>query len=159
MSNRFKPVLPRLLAKIDKKMAGFTSPCWLWTGATRRDGYGLIRVKSIYRRAHRVAYEELIGPIPAEMTLDHLCRNRNCVNPDHLDVVTRGENTRRGVSHQALKTHCPQGHEYTSDNTYVSPSRPNARYCISCMRERQREHKRRKRQVREMVESAIGRED
>lgn len=82
-------------AKVDK--AATTSGCWLWTGAMNPKGYG--RYGKPTRYAHRIAYQALVGPIPEDMTLDHLCRVRNCVNPAHLEVVTRAVNTSRGRRH------------------------------------------------------------
>ncbi len=88
--------------------------CWLWYGATG-DGYGLFGVKRRLVKAHRFSYEKHRGAIPKGMVLDHLCRNRSCVNPDHLEVVTFKENVLRGIGPTAInaaKTHCPLGHEY-----------------------------------------------
>ncbi|MEU5322933.1 HNH endonuclease signature motif containing protein [Streptomyces sp. NPDC021056] len=90
--------------------------------------------------AHRYAWELLREPIPAGLVIDHLCRNRRCVNPGHLEVVTLAENTRRGFgisTFNALKTHCPQGHPYSVENTYIHP-RNSARICRACARERDR---------------------
>lgn len=70
--------------------------CWEWQHHKNTDGYGVRCVNSKYFRAHRYMYEKLVGPIPENMTLDHLCRVRHCVNPDHMEVVTTEENTRRG---------------------------------------------------------------
>jgi len=75
-----------------------TEGCWEWLSRINRDGYGAFRVNKQVRSAHRVAYELLIGPIPEELTLDHLCRNRACVNPSHLEPVSRGDNIRRGAT-------------------------------------------------------------
>ena len=89
--------------------------------------------------AHRVAYELLIGPIPAGLELDHLCRNRLCVNPAHLEPVTRQTNQHRGASVSGISvraTHCPEGHPYDADNTYVRPN--GHRVCRECARRRQR---------------------
>ncbi len=118
-------------------------PCWLWTGTIDRDGYGRVTVNQRQWRAHRYVWTQLVGDIPEGMTLDHLCRERSCVNPDHLEVVTPGENVRRGVggkvtgAKNAAKTHCYKGHEYTPENTYRQPG-TNKRQCKECRRERDR---------------------
>lgn len=109
--------------------------CWVWTASTSR-GYGYIAVGGRRNaRAHRVAYEMFVGPIPEGMQLDHLCRNPLCVNPAHLEPVTQQENILRGVSivaQNAAKTHCPQGHPYDGANLYVEKS--GGRRCLICMR-------------------------
>ena len=95
--------------------------CWEWTGCLFTAGYGAILVGGKKRSAHRISYELRVGPIPEDKELDHLCRNRACINPAHLEPVTRRENVRRGVSCIAAhmhKTHCKNGHEFTPDNTY-----------------------------------------
>lgn len=108
-----------------------TETCWLWTGKTE-DGYGRARYGS-ERLAHRVAYLLTRGAIPEGATLDHLCRVRNCVNPDHLEPVTRQENTRRGAGKgMALyvsATTCRNGHELTPTNLYVHAG---VRHCRAC---------------------------
>jgi hypothetical protein len=91
--------------------------------------------------AHRFAYQMLVGPIPEGLTLDHLCRNTGCCNPEHLEAVTHRDNVLRGVSFaavNAVKTECPRGHPYDSENTYIVPS-TGGRLCRLC----QRDHKRR----------------
>lgn len=109
--------------------------CWIWNGSTRR-GYGQFSFEhTINTAAHRFAYEQLVGPIPEGLTIDHLCKNRLCVNPTHLEVVTRGENTLRGdspFSINARKTHCPKGHPLTEDNLCRSVLKIGKRSCRTC---------------------------
>jgi len=98
-----------------------TDTCWLWIAYRDELGYGKVRWAGRIQVAHRVAYELVVGPILEGLTLDHLCRNRGCVNPAHLEPVSLGENILRGNTFQAVnaaKTSCPQGHPYDSENTY-----------------------------------------
>lgn len=107
--------------------------CWEWRGA-RRLGYGLFRAAGVQVQAHRWSYERFVGPIPNGFHVDHLCRNKRCVNPDHLEAVTPRENTVRGVGPTALnaaKTHCSRGHEFTRENTYIHRG---GRHCRACRR-------------------------
>lgn len=132
MSTAPKPAAERFWRKVDK-----TAACWTWTGARQVEGYGRFMVSSTPRvlaLAHRFSYEQLRGPIADGMTLDHLCRNTSCVNPAHLEPVSREENALRG-SRNATKTHCDAGHEFTPENTYSAPSRPGVRWCRACRRE------------------------
>lgn len=110
--------------------------CWQWAGSIQAEsGYGYIRLSPTKRsRVHRVAYESIVGPIPDGLQLDHLCRNRACLNPAHLEPVTSRVNTLRGMTvtaANAAKTHCINGHEFTPANTYVNPRRGN-RSCRAC---------------------------
>lgn len=115
--------------------------CIVWTGAKNDRGYGWFHANNKMIKAHRWVYEYRKGPIPAGLVIDHLCRNPSCVNPDHLEVVTAAENTRRGnspVPKNALKTHCLRGHEYTPENTLKMPGGRNCRVCKRTWRERAR---------------------
>lgn len=114
--------------------------CWNWVGKLRADGYGIICSSKVGSRrprelrAHRVSFERHIGSIPEGLDLDHLCRNRRCVNPEHLEPVTRKENLRRGASeHSGGKTHCKHDHEFTPTNTYVTSA--GYRNCRTCRRD------------------------
>lgn len=106
--------------------------CLVWTAYRNEAGYGKFRVNGRSVRAHRYAYERLVGPIPVGLVLDHLCRNPACVNPDHLEAVTQRENIRRGVNGHAAKTTCCRGHEYTPENTRLK--RAGGRDCRACER-------------------------
>ena len=106
--------------------------CWLWNRAKNHDGYGQIRIEGIHWRAHRLSYEAFREPIPKGLEIDHLCRVRACVNPEHLEVVTHTENVARGKTgvHNKRKTHCPQGHPYSGNN--LRTSEDGWRYCRLC---------------------------
>jgi hypothetical protein len=112
------------------------SGCWLWVGATSR-GYAIRvdRNRPGTKKVHRQVYEDLVGRVPEGLDLDHLCRVRCCVNPAHLEPVTRSENVRRGAgpSLNSSKTHCPKGHPYEEANVYRYRGR---RYCRQCHREK-----------------------
>lgn len=116
-----------------------TETCWLFDRLAS-NGYGYIKADGI-SNAHRLAYELLVGPIPDGLQIDHLCRVRNCVNPDHLEPVTAWENTMRSTAASALnarKTECLRGHPFSDENTYYS--KDGRRYCRECGRIRGRAH-------------------
>lgn len=93
-----------LAARIRAKSVPSESGCWVWQGAADKDGYGRIKIAGRgAQRVHRIAHEVYVGPIPASLVIDHLCRNRRCCNPAHLDVVTQGTNVRRGVRDRRVK--------------------------------------------------------
>lgn len=124
--------MDRFFKKVNK-----TENCWLWLGAIAR-GYGVYSVKSKPVKAHRFLWEKVNGPIPYGLVLDHLCRVRSCVNPEHLRIATQRENILCGTgksAKNAIKTHCSKGHEFTSQNTFRPPGRPNTRQCKVCSRE------------------------
>lgn len=110
--------------------------CWNWTGYINRDGYGVGSLKRKSGAAHRLVFAFHKGPIPEGLTLDHLCRNRRCVNPDHLEPVSIRENLLRGDTFQArnaAKTHCIHGHPLSGNNLYIHPGR-GVRDCRICRR-------------------------
>lgn len=119
------------------------SGCWLWTGSTDPCGYGKVSIRGKIISTHVVSYTKARGPVPAALELDHLCRTPQCVNPDHLEAVTRRENVLRGLSPMARNarlTHCLRGHEFTSDSTYPPrPNRGHERRCKLCVRAASRE--------------------
>lgn len=132
------------MLSVEQRFWRFVSPepmsgCYLWMGADNQVGYGQMTINGRRVLAHRLSYEMYKGPIPDGLELDHKCRVRCCVNPDHLEPVTRRENVMRGQSptrFNAEKTHCKRGHEFTIENTKIEP--PNHRSCRTCIRERRR---------------------
>lgn len=124
----------RFWAKVKK-----TRGCWLWVASLTAGGYWRFKSGGIMRMAHRVSYEMLVGPIPRGLTLDHLCRNRRCVRPDHLEPVTMRINILRGetiTAANASKTACHHGHTLAGDNLFVR--RDGRRRCRTCERNSQR---------------------
>ena len=115
-----------LRSRINREPSG----CWRWTGTITAGGYGKLGGKL----AHRLVFESLVGPILAGFQIDHLCRRRDCVNPEHLEVVTQRENILRGIAPSAInarKTHCNKGHPFTPENTYYDAAR-RTRRCRIC---------------------------
>lgn len=131
MSRAASPIRDRILSSIEVNEAG----CWVWQKYTTPKGYG--RIGRL--RAHRVAFEVFRGTIPAGLEIDHLCRVRNCVNPDHLEPVTGRENIMRSDAPPAInarKTECDKGHPFDNQNARVRPN--GRRACRRCDRDRKR---------------------
>lgn len=138
----FDPItLPeRFWSKVDRSGA-----CWIWKGSTGGKGYGHFYVDGRKIASHRVAYTIAVGEIPEGMDIDHLCRNRRCVNPAHLEPVTHRENLLRGTGFPAensAKSHCPAGHPYAGENLAVE--RDGSRKCRTCRRQYDRRRRPRK---------------
>jgi len=111
-----------------------TGDCWLWTGGKTGGGYGTAVVNNRQATVHRAIYEWMVEPVPTELDLDHLCRVRHCVNPFHLEPVTRRENLLRGETipaKEARQTHCHRGHPFNKTNTYKRPD-GKGRDCREC---------------------------
>jgi hypothetical protein len=128
----------RFMKKVRVTPGPLETPCWIWKGKTDR-GYGRFDLDGRKQRAHIVAYRTWRGEVPPGLVLDHLCRNRACSNPAHLEPVTNRVNVLRGENHVAKRartTHCPSGHAYSAENTYRDAQ--NRRYCRACRRERAR---------------------
>lgn len=104
------------------------SPCELWTGAVSGAGYGHCAIDGRNVQVHRLSWEAFYGPIPAELEINHLCRNKRCYNPLHLEAVTHSQNE---FYKNSVITHCPRGHVYDEANTYRRPG-TGARDCRTC---------------------------
>lgn len=144
-----RPLSPSDVVRAKTRLGSSASyagePCLIWTGALDLAGYGTLMVNRKRSRPHRVAYEAAHGPIPDNFTIDHLCKNRACCNPAHLEAVSKGENTRRahtGVKRKrATRTHCKRGHDLTPDNTRRSSK--GSIICKTCQRLAKRQYKQR----------------
>lgn len=134
---RMPTALERFHAKYEIRPGPLPTPCWVWTAAKSRRGYARLQIRvGFCADAYRWGYEQLVGPIPQGAHMDHLCRNTSCVNPAHLEPVSCRTNILRGegfAAKNAVKTHCPKGHEYTAANTYLYA---RGRTCKRCVIER-----------------------
>ncbi len=122
-----------LPTQITSKFIVDPAGCWVWQKSITGGGYGYINWKRKTQKAVRIIYKMLVGPIPPGLQLDHLCRNRACVNPQHVEPVTSRENTMRGLNASAVKarqTACYKGHPFDTTNTYVRSN--GTRLCRSC---------------------------
>ena len=136
-----RPPLERFLLKFDEEP---NTGCWIWKGGKTVDGYASFARggRNGMTLGHRFAYKTFREPIPVGLEIDHLCRNRACVNPWHMELVTRLENILRSLAATTRKTHCKNGHEFTPENTYIGRTR---RSCRRCTLEAQQRYQRRKR--------------
>lgn len=136
IQNRTGPLRKTASERFWEKVVTTPDGCMIWNGGKTLGGYGRFAAETAHRggvqeMAHRWSYEDKVGPIPEGFDIDHLCRVRACVNPSHLEPVTRAENIRRAA---AIKTACPAGHPYTEDNT--SRNAEGHRKCRTCVTER-----------------------
>ena len=145
------PIRDRLLVGTEQLQNG----CWQWKGALDKSGYGHISIPGASRSnrkklAHRVSYQTFVGPIPDGNPIDHLCQNRGCINPTHLEPVSQKLNNQRSITkghsivnvHHA-KTHCPHGHAYDLLNTYFFKNKEGytLRMCRNCNRLKQQKRR------------------
>lgn len=129
--------MDRFWSKVQREQGG----CWIWIGAKNANGYGRFWYDRRVMVAHRVAYLMLVGQVPEGKDLDHLCRIRACVNPEHLEPVSRDTNLKRGIGHGS-ESHCPSGHSYSGYNLIRQGS---SRRCRICRNNQHREYMRAKR--------------
>jgi hypothetical protein len=140
------PAIARVLPKCVREDRGHATPCLIFTGCKSSVGYGVVYTGSRQHGVHRVTYEHFVGPITEGLQIDHLCRQRDCCEPTHLEPVTRRENLVRGdgfAGVNARKTHCANGHALSDENVWLR-LRENGgreRHCRICNRERQRARK------------------
>jgi HNH endonuclease len=149
-----RPLSERLMGRVQK-----TESCWLWTGTRNPKGYGRIKVNEGRKLipVHRAAYETFVGPIPDGLTIDHLCKQRNCVNPAHLEAVPFKENVLRGSGPAALnarKTHCNRGHLLIPENLC---GRSDRRECKLCQKIHQRKNNAKRSAIRRAMRTPFSR--
>jgi hypothetical protein len=132
---KLNEVKNRFLSKIEK-----IDGCWVWKGYIDKSGYGRLSINNRSEWVHRISFYIYNGFFPKDgMVVDHICRNRKCVNPEHLREATQRQNClENSISRSylnSLKTHCPKGHEYSEDNTKIKyRNNIKMRYCIECSR-------------------------
>lgn len=138
----------RFWKRVEIKDCGYITPCWVWLGAANNSGYGGFKYHGFSTTAHRFSYIKIHGEIDSSLVVDHMCRVRICVNPNHLQAVTQKQNLstaiglgEKGMVHlrelnkiRQARTHCPKGHEFTEDNTYWELRKygGKSRHCKAC---------------------------
>lgn len=131
----------RFWSKVDYSKSG-EHDCWVWLGKLNNYGYGIVFRNGKELSAHRVSYELMFGEIPAGLVIDHLCRNRACVNPMHMQPVTNSENVSRGS--RKLQTHCIHGHPLSGNNLRIRPD--GHRACRTCAKIKSKQYYQRKKE-------------
>lgn len=145
-----RKLLTRFFSKvrIDPSVTFRGVPCWLWTSQHCAQGYGRLQFNGSNLNAHNIAFGMFVHRIPKGHHADHLCRNRGCVNPVHVDDVPPRINILRGkapAARHAIKTHCDNGHEFTPENTRHPKRNPSWRECRACMKQSAERHRIRQR--------------